>query len=121
MKGDPNVKHSTRLGSAVSVVLTAAIALPMAGCQTNRETGVAVGAGSGAAAGAATGGAAGAPLAGVGAVAGAAGGAVVGAIIGSAKDKREADRARAIEASSESPALACAVTQGGTADLNDDG
>src|SRR3954452_4829006 len=93
----------------------------MAGCQTNRETGVAVGAGGGAAAGAATGAAAGAPFAGVGAVAGAAGGAVVGAIIGSSRDKHEADRKRAIEVSSKEPAMARAVVQGGTADLNDDG
>jgi len=56
-----------------------------------------------------------------GAVAGAAGGAVVGAIIGSSKDKQEADRKRAIEAASNDPALASAVVQGGTADLNDDG
>jgi hypothetical protein len=107
---------------ALSVTLSVAIAMSgVVGCQTNRETGVAAGAGGGAAAGAAAGATAGAPFAGVGAVAGAAGGAIVGAIIGSSKDKKDADRQRALEAAQHNPAMASAVIQGGTADLNDDG
>jgi hypothetical protein len=105
----------------VKLALVLGVIWGIIGCQTNRETGVAVGAGGGAAAGAATGAAAGAPFAGVGAVAGAAGGAVIGAIVGSAKDKKDAERQRAMDAASQNPALASAVIKGGTADLNDDG
>jgi hypothetical protein len=108
--------------SGIVVMLT--VAAGMLGCATAKEGTVAGGLG-GAAAGAAAGATAGAPVAGVGAIVGgalgAAGGAVVGARNEYNNEKYREQALRSARMAEENPALATAVREGGSADLNDDG
>jgi len=99
--------------------------LALAGCATEKEGAAAGGVGGAAAGGAAAGAAAGAPAAGVGAIVGGALGAAGGAIVGASNEKNNEkyrdEALRVSKASESSPALASAVVQGGTGDLNQDG
>ena len=99
--------------------------LALAGCATEKEGTASGGVGGAVAGGAAGGAAAGAPAAGVGAIIGGALGAAGGAIVGASNEKNSEkyrdEALRVSKASEANPAVASAVIQGGTGDLNQDG
>jgi hypothetical protein len=101
------------------------LAIPLVGCETRAQTGAAAGGGMGAASGAAAGAAAGAPAAGVGALIGGAAGATIGGIIGAQDDKNNdkyrQEATRVSELAQRNPAVAEAVKDAPTADVNGDG
>ena len=100
-------------------------AITVAGCSTKAGTGAAAGGAGGAAAGGAIGAASGAPVFGVGAIVGGVAGATIGGIIGASADKNDQkhreEATRVSEAAKKNPAVAAAVRDSTTADLNGDG